>query len=195
MIGYYLTHPQVAIDPNIPVPDWSLSEVGRSRVEAVLDCSWIDGIRRIVSSTERKAIDGAEIIAARCGLPIETRADMGENDRSATGYLPPGKFEAAADEFFAHPENSFRGWERATNAQACIVNAVEHVLKDNNQNHPILLVGHGGVGTLLKCHLAGVPIARHDQAPGGGNVYAFRLEGRKLLCDWTPLESFEGFSA
>ena len=29
----FLTHPQVAIDPAIPVPDWTLSEIGRSRME------------------------------------------------------------------------------------------------------------------------------------------------------------------
>lgn len=193
MIGYYLTHPQVQIDPDIPVPDWSLSETGRQRVVGIVDKRWVGSLGRIVASTERKATEAAEIIAVHLGLRFETRADMGENDRSATGYLPPDKFEAAANEFFAEPERSFRGWERAVDAQARIVRAVNETLAGRDGRMPVLFVGHGGVGTLLKCHLAGTPIARLDQAPGGGNIYAFRLADRTLLCDWTPIESFEGF--
>lgn len=193
MIGYYLTHPQVVIDPAVPVPEWPLSETGRKRLVDAQDNGWVRTIRRIVSSRERKATDTAGIIADQLGLGFETRTDMGENDRSATGYLPPDRFEAAADEFFARPKESFRGWERAADAQARIVAAVDSVLGDHDPAAPILFVGHGGVGTLLKCHLAGMAISRQDQQPGGGNLYAFRLADRRLLCDWTPIESFEGF--
>ena len=28
----FITHPQVTIDPGIPVPDWTLSQVGRERM-------------------------------------------------------------------------------------------------------------------------------------------------------------------
>lgn len=196
MIGYYLTHPQVAIDPRIPVPEWSLSDSGRQRVADCLAKPWIAKLGRIVSSAERKAIEGAEIIAHRLGLGFEIKDGMGENDRSATGFLPPDRFEAAADAFFASPDESFRGWERAVDAQARIVKATDEVLGNHDGGAPILFVGHGGVGTLLKCHLGGVPISRlHDQPAGGGNVYAFGLADRKLLCDWTPLERFEGVSA
>ena len=50
MIGYYLTHPQVRIDPEIPVPDWSLSDVGLQRVLSIRDRPWLRTVRRIVSS-------------------------------------------------------------------------------------------------------------------------------------------------
>lgn len=191
MIGVYLTHPQIVIDPAIPVPDWSLSELGRARILSMLDRPWVGAIRRIVSSTERKATETAGLIGAKIGLSIETRSDMGENDRSATGFIPPERFEAAADAFFANPESSWRGWERAVDAQHRIVRAVDEVIADD-QRSPILFVGHGGVGTLLKCRLAGVPIARLDQPPGGGNIFAFRLADRSLLCDWTALEDYDG---
>jgi len=196
LIGYYLTHPQVAIDPRIPVPEWSLSDSGRQRVADCLAKPWIANLGRIVSSAERKTIEGAGIIAHHLGLGFEVKDDMGENDRSATGFLPPDRFEAAADTFFASPDESFRGWERAVDAQARIIKATDEVLGNHDGGTPILFVGHGGVGTLLKCHLGGFPISRlHDQPAGGGNVYAFGLADRKLLCDWTPLERFEGVSA
>ena len=52
-----------------------------------------------------------------------THPGIGENDRSATGFLPREEFWATADLFFAHPTESIRGWERAIDAQARIVAA------------------------------------------------------------------------
>lgn len=193
MIGYYLTHPQVVIDPSVPVPDWSLSAVGRSRMEALAGRSWLATVRRIVSSDERKAVETAELLAVGLGLEVEQRPDMGENDRSSTGFLPPDQFEAAADAFFADSETSWNGWERAVDAKARMVAAVEAVLGDGAAHGPMLFVGHGAVGTLLKCAFAGRDISRReDQPAGGGNIFAFRLNDRALLCDWTPVERFEG---
>ena len=59
----YLTHPQVQIDPAVPVPQWGLSPVGRARTEALANASWLASTTQIVSSGERKAIETAEIIA------------------------------------------------------------------------------------------------------------------------------------
>lgn len=195
MIGYYLSHPQVQIDPEIPVPNWSLSETGSARIVAALGQPWIAGLKRIVSSAEKKAVDAADLVGDAIGVSVEVRPDMNEMDRSSTGYLPHDQHEAAADALFAEPRTSWSGWERAIDAQARIVAAVERILASHDASRPILFVGHGGVGTLLKCHLAGLPIARdQDQPGGGGNVFAFRLGDRKLLCDWTSLERIEGFS-
>ena len=121
---------------------------------------------------------------------------MGENDRSSTGFLAPPQFEAAADQFFALPTTSWRGWEKAIEAQARIVQAVDAVLADHPRDMPILFVGHGAVGTLLKCDIAGRAISRtQDQGGGGGgNVFAFSLGERKLFCEWTPMERFEGIA-
>ncbi|GLS31968.1 Broad specificity phosphatase PhoE [Mesorhizobium albiziae] len=194
MIAFYVTHPQVAIDPEVPVPEWGLSEVGRARLKAIAGRDWVRSLSHVFSSTEKKTVEGAGILAGAANCGIEPVAEMGENDRSATGFLPPPEFEKAADWFFANPDQSFRGWERAVDAQARIVAAVEAAIASRPTGKQIALVGHGGVGTLLKCHLAGQPISRKgDQGGGGGgNVFAFRLSDRRLLCDWTPVENFEG---
>lgn len=192
MFALYITHPQVLIDPAVPVPEWGLSERGRERALLAIEAGWARQIGRFVASTERKAIETADILAGG-RVPVETDHAMGENDRSTTGFLPPPAFEAAADEFFAHPETSFRGWERAVDAQARIVSAVERALAGHDRKIPIAFVGHGGVGTLLKCHLKGTPIRRDgDQPGGGGNLFAFRLADRAVTCDWTPMEFWKG---
>lgn len=187
----YLTHPQVQIDPDVPVPQWGLSPIGRTRTEALVNASWLTRTTQIVSSGERKAIETAEIIAARLGIMIEIREAMHENDRSATGFLKPAEFEQVADQFFAEPHLSVRGWERAIDAQARIVREAEAVLA-RNRSGDVLFVGHGAVGTLLFCHYAGHPIdRRHDQFAGGGNCFAFGREARQIVHGWRRIEEIE----
>jgi broad specificity phosphatase PhoE len=194
MFALYLTHPQVRIDPTVAVPSWGLSELGAARARLAARRPWAGQLRRIISSDETKAIETAALLAATRGLTVEVVKGMHENDRSSTGFLPPPEFERAADWFFAHPAGSFHGWERAVDAQARIVSGVEAILKSHDPEAPIAFVGHGGVGTLLKCHLEKRPIARDgDQPPGGGNLFCFRLANRVLSCDWTPIEDWPGW--
>jgi len=194
MFGVYITHPQVNIDPLVAVPQWGLSDIGRARATRAAQSPWAATLQRVVSSDERKAVETAEILASFSGAPVEVVAGLEENDRSATGFLPPAEFEEAADWFFAHPEESFRGWERAIDAQARIVHAVDRILADHDPAVPIAFVGHGGVGTLLRCHLANAWISRDfDQPAGGGNLFAFSLADRRLSCDWTPMEEWKGY--
>ncbi len=194
MFGLYVTHPQVNIDPAIPVPFWGLSDRGKERARLAAACPWAGMIRRIVSSDETKAMETAAILGSASGVRFEVGHDMGENDRSATGFLAPPQFELAADWFFAHPEQSYHGWERAVDAQTRIVRAVMAVLDHHDRSQPVAFVGHGGVGTLLKCHLQGSPIMRSkDQPDGGGNLFAFDLENLTIACDWTPMELYGGW--
>ncbi|ESY69823.1 MULTISPECIES: histidine phosphatase family protein [Mesorhizobium] len=187
----YITHPQVQVDASVPVPEWSLSDIGRARAIAMLDQPWVGPIRRIVSSAERKAVETAEILARHLRLAVEVRQRMHENDRSATGFLPPPEFEAVADQFFANPYSSIRGWERAIDAQNRIVSEVDTVLA-TRQAGDIAVVGHGGVGTLLLLSLSGREISREaDQPPGGGNYFAFDIGARRIIHGWRPIDRLE----
>ena len=184
----YLTHPQVNIDPAVPVPSWGLSAVGRRRTEELANTTWLLGTTQIISSGERKAIETAEIIAGNLNVRVEMREAMHENDRSATGFLTPDKFEALADRFFAQPNVSIQGWETAIGAQVRVVREVEQVLTRNRAGG-VLFVGHGAVGTLLFCHYSGLAIDRaHDQPAGGGCFFAFVKDGRRVLHPWRRME-------
>lgn len=186
--AYFITHPDVVVDPAVPVPDWPLSARGQERMARVLALPWTVNLRAVWCSTERKARDGAAVLARHLGLQVMELEGLGENDRSATGYLPQAEFEALADLFFAYPEQSIRGWERAADAQARIVAAMEQVLASCDGD--IAIVSHGGVGTLLLCHLRQCLIGReHDQpANNGGNYFAFDTGSRRLHHGWTPIE-------
>jgi hypothetical protein len=126
---YFITHPNVVVSRDIPVPRWPLSELGRERMRARLKQPWLREVTSTYCSTEQKAIDGATILAEHLALDFKEVEDLGENDRSATGFLPPDEFERVADEFFRSPEKSVRGWERAIDAQSCVVRADERIAK------------------------------------------------------------------
>lgn len=188
----YVSHPQVRISADVPIPRWGLSDVGRARAEAMCRQHWIDDVGRIVSSDETKALETAAIVAAVTGVPVEVRVATHENERS--GYVPPDRFEQIADAFFAEPDRSVEGWERAIDAQARIVEATADLFAEPGERDT-MIVGHGGVGTLLLCHLLDVRIDRRedqsggDSAPGGGNVWAFDLQQRAVIHRWRPIDA------
>lgn len=195
MRALYVTHPQVQIDANVPVPLWGLNSEGRRRAEAFAARSVVPAGSMIFSSRETKAMQLADILAEAAGSLVLTDHLMGENDRSATGFLPPNLFEDMADRFFTEPHVSAEGWERAMDAQARIVATVSTAMASVPSGTPAIFCGHGAVGTLLKCHVAGRAIARsEDQSRhahrGGGNCFTFDLEQMKLGCDWTTMEDF-----
>ena len=187
---YFITHPNVVVSRTLPVPQWPLSELGRRRMQAGLAQPWVSDISSIYCSTEQKAIDGAEIMANHLSLGYKPIHALGENDRSTTGFLPPHEFEAVADEFFAKPGQSVRGWEKAVDAQTRVVGVVRSIVASDQSQGAIAIVAHGAVGTLLYCYLSDQPISRRwDQPPNsGGNYYAFELDPDRVFSWWKALD-------
>lgn len=182
----YISHPEVAIDPAVPPPDWGLSARGIARATGLaLRCRPPVGAR-LIASAERKAQDCAQILGYHWGLAVQTDPAMGEIDRSATGFVPHALHEALADRLFAHPTESAAGWERAVAAQARILRAVESVRGAQD----LILVGHGGVGSLLWCALTERPISRAEDQPGQGHVWQVQLGGATVnLHPWQRFEA------
>lgn len=188
----YITHPNVAVDPLVAVPDWSLSDLGRRRAHTMLGQPWLETAGRIVSSAETKALETAAILADHLGLPVEIRADAGETDRSATGFVPQPRHEQLADRFFADPDASADGWETARAAQLRIVEALGDLLVGGDDD--VVAIGHEAVGTLLMCHLTGLPIDRvHDQ-PGQGHYWTLDRSSGRLLHQWRPIDEIEAWA-
>ena len=186
----FVTHPEVVIDPLVPVPEWPLNAVGRGRMERFADCLAGRGVTAVYASAERKAMDGAAIVAERLGLACGTDRDLGENDRSATGYIAPPEFWQVVGEFFARPHESIRGWERAADAQARVVEAVDRIARDDPTSGHIVIVSHGGVGCLLTARLQRVAIGRESRPshPGGGCFIVIDRETLALRQDWRAIE-------
>lgn len=175
--------------PKQDVRQWSLNALGVQRVERLARSQALVGTTHVISSDEVKAKETAAPLANALGAALVIREKMHENDRSATGFLPPEEFEQVADQFFAQPGRSVRGWETAEAAQRRIVDEVKACLSIYPAGD-LLFVGHGAVGTLLYCYLAGKPISRtYDQGPNGGGCY-FEFSGMNHPPEacWAPME-------
>ncbi|MBN8943348.1 MAG: histidine phosphatase family protein [Rhizobiales bacterium] len=184
--AFFITHPEVVIDPGVPVPRWHLSDSGIRRMRFFAAAPELKDLTAVWASDETKAIEAAGLLAGRTGLPVGVHRGLHENDRSATGFLPPAEFQRVADQFFASPEESVRGWERAVDAQARVVAAVDDILA----RHPggdLAFVAHGGVGTLLLCHRLGVPISRALDQHFEGHYWAFDIATRRVQHAWRPI--------
>ncbi len=182
----FITHPEVDIDPDRPIPDWGLNPVGKARAKTFAAHPSMSGVTAIWSSTEQKAVETALIIADHKGLAVQTHPDLGENDRSATGFLPRDAFEAAADAFFADPTKSFEGWERAIDAQTRIAKTVRSLVADHTGGD-LAIASHGAVGTLLCCHLRDQPIDRRHDQPSQGHYWCADLATLTPDTGWQPI--------
>jgi len=147
----------------------------------------VQGVSSVWASGETKAIEAAGILAGARGIAVGVHPGLGENDRSATGFLPPPEFEHLADAFFAEPEKSVRGWERAVDAQRRVLAAFEEIVDMNAAAGDVAIVAHGGVGTLLLCHLSGLPISRERDQPFQGHYWSCAAGSREVLHAWRPI--------
>jgi len=111
-------------------------------------------------------------------------AALGENDRAATGYLPAAEFQRTADEFFARPHESIRGWERAADAQTRIVATLDDIARRAPGTGPIAVISHGGVGALLMCQFKRVAISRGRAAGHVGRALLPVPDARRRPCPW-----------
>lgn len=85
----YLTHPEVKIDPDVPVPEWGLSDIGRERAGKATFLPFAKEIKQVISSAEVKAVETAQVFSGRMNVFHRVLQFLHENDRSATGFLPP----------------------------------------------------------------------------------------------------------
>jgi broad specificity phosphatase PhoE len=185
---HVITHPQVAMDPAVPIDDWELSATGRERVPKLYGA--LDQVRSVWSSRLPKALTVAELIAAELGTPVITHPGLGEIDRSATGYLSEPQFWENYQRFLDQPDASARGWETAHDAQRRVQRAVEAILADpRGAAGDLALVTHGGAAALLMCQLNGTPVQRLLDQPSPGSHFSFDAEQGSILTGWQTYES------
>ena len=183
----YLTHPEVNIDTEIATPDWGLSAIGAGRIADL--SARVTGLNncQVFASAERKALESAWPLAARTGRALGIAHEMGEIDRSSTGFLEPNAFWAARDAFFGAPNLSYKGWETANDAQVRIVAAITKAIHQSGAEK-LLFAGHGAVGALLYCHLSGQQIDVKWDQPGPGHWFAFDPDSGTVEHQWQPIE-------
>ncbi|MDD0857303.1 hypothetical protein NHF46_04895 [Arthrobacter alpinus] len=67
MPSYFITHPEVDVDPYTPIEEWNLSDVGRARAARLASVEWANQLGRIITSTEQKAMEAGAILSGLTG--------------------------------------------------------------------------------------------------------------------------------
>lgn len=176
-------------------------------MQALLGQPWVNQLGGVLSSSEQKALDGAEILVSALGVPHRIVHELGEYDRSSTGLLPPDEFWSLVDEFFRWPERSIRGWEPALDAQARVFGAVRVAAASwappDASTPDLAFVAHGAVGALLLAQLTGAAISRSFDQPrapagsprgsGGGYYFRFSLPTLQVEHGWRAIDEVPDF--
>jgi broad specificity phosphatase PhoE len=165
MVALFITHPEVVVDPDIPVTRWRLSDKGVTRMRTFVASQMVERVHEVWASSETKAIEAAGLLAARFGLPVNVHPELGENDRASTGFLPPDEFELVANAFFA----------------------TDTILHRASASGDVAIVAHGAVGTLLMCAMLARPICRDLDQPFQGHFWSFDIGTRGVVHQWRAI--------
>jgi broad specificity phosphatase PhoE len=147
-------HSVPEIEADRPANTWHLSEVGRIRAERLAQQLKAFAPEVIVSSSEPKAKETAEILVSQLQLGLRIIPELHEHDRSNVPYLSHDHFQAAIREFFQRPDELVFGSETANEAYSRFYRAMHSILNEH-RNQTVVVVTHGTVISLFVSRLTG----------------------------------------
>lgn len=184
---YFITHPEVVIDPETLVSQWQLSDLGKKRAEFFAQAPWIPSLSVVYSSAELKAYQTAEIVTRKLHLPIHIQSKLGEIDRSSTGYVEKIELTKIVKDFFKHPDKPVKGWERAKDAQKRITKTVTDIISQYSDDN-IAVFSHGMVGALLNSYFKNASIHQRYEQSQLGSYFVVETAEMKIIKDWTNID-------
>ena len=143
-----IKHCPPQIDPAVISHRWVLSEDGRTCCAWLADAMRREGVMRLYSSLEPKALETAALIAVRLGLDLCPRADLQENDRTGLGFVSGEDLEERMQHYFGSPELLVVGNETADAARIRFLSAIR-TIQHSDPAETIAVVTHGTVISLL----------------------------------------------
>lgn len=144
-------HGRPVIDPDIPPPQWGLCVEGREAVAALAEKLIPFGAKAAISSPEPKALQTAEIIGQRLGLPVEVEHGLHEHKRRHRSFGSEEEFRQRIAQVFADPKAVAPGGESAEQACDRLAAALaRHPVR------PLIAVTHGTVMSVYVARLLGL---------------------------------------
>ena len=139
--------PQVVED--LPSSQWVLSESGRQQCDELHSRLAQYKPASLYTSEEPKAVETAEILGLRLGIPFASKPGLHENDRAGLPFFNDrAELNARIRAFFSSPSERVVGNESADEAHSRFIGAVQDSL-DSAQAQPTVIVTHGTVTSLL----------------------------------------------
>jgi broad specificity phosphatase PhoE len=143
-----IKHAKPDVVPDVPSEQWHLSPQGKEQCEPLADLIARYEPTIIVSSTEPKAVETAQLVAQRLNVSHETGNDLFEHDRSNVPHMRSGEFISHVELLFRQPDDLVLGLESANEAEARFRAAVDDVVKRHASGN-VAIVSHGTVIALF----------------------------------------------
>jgi 2,3-bisphosphoglycerate-dependent phosphoglycerate mutase len=118
-------HSVPEIDPALSAEQWRLSNEGRRRCGPLAERLRAYGPTAILSSTEPKMRETAELVGAELGLEVRESPELRETVRRTVPWLEANEFRKAVRRLFERPEEVVFGEESAVDALARFSAAVD----------------------------------------------------------------------
>jgi len=173
-------HSLPEIVPNVTYDKWQLSREGRRRCKLLAKSLADYQPMSISTSTERKAVETAEIIANHLGLSFEQAPNLHENDRTDLGMLNSAEIDNLFKSFFSRTDEYIMGRETADQARSRFISAVEEVVSRKPDGN-VAIVAHGTVITLFTSHFSEVDAFTFWKELGIPSVVIFSIADYRLL--------------
>ncbi|MEY2570612.1 MAG: 2,3-bisphosphoglycerate-dependent phosphoglycerate mutase [Acidimicrobiaceae bacterium] len=139
------------------VADPPLAEQGHAQAAALAEWLVDDAIDVLYASPMRRAMETAQHVADRVGLPIVVDPELAEFDRQSHFYIPIEELKAEKDERWDDLVAGRWGNDGEVDPrtfQAVVVEAVERVI-DANAGKTVAIIAHGGVMNAYLSHVIG----------------------------------------
>ena len=146
-----IKHAAPQVVPGTPSEQWTLSDAGRAACGPLAERVRPHQPVAIVASTEPKARETAELVAAALSVAVTTGDDLHEHDRSNVPHLPSREFISMVELLFRRPGELVLGKETAHGASARFRSAVDEVVLGHPDGN-VAIVSHGTVIALLVAH-------------------------------------------
>lgn len=138
-------HSVPEVDPALPAEEWRLSDEGRLRCGPLAARLRSYRPTAIVSSTEPKARETAELVGGELGLEVRQSAALRETARRTVPWLEAPEFRRAMRALFERPDEVVFGEESAADALARFSAALDGL------DEQTVVVSHG---TLISLYAA-----------------------------------------
>jgi broad specificity phosphatase PhoE len=148
-------HSAPLIEEGVPQSRWRLSEKGREAAMVLAGRLLAFDAPAIWTSTERKALETAEVLAAALGLPIREEPDLREHERASLGYMARAEREAGVERLLASDDELVFGDETARSVLDRMDRAL-HAAMVAAAGSDVLAVTHGTAAAIFVGRRCGV---------------------------------------
>ena len=149
-----IRHANPALRSDRPPAEWGLSEAGIRRARALADRVRPGSARAVYTSTERKAVETAQLLGTAWQLPVTPIIGLHEHERAGEPRVQASEFERRVRELFGRPRDLVYGTETGEQARRRFEHALATLLTTDSSD--VIVVSHGTVISLFVAHAAGI---------------------------------------